>query len=36
MAKAALSGSDKVIITSDNPRTEDAQTIINDIVVSEL
>jgi UDP-N-acetylmuramoyl-L-alanyl-D-glutamate--2,6-diaminopimelate ligase len=32
MLKAALKGSDKVIITSDNPRTENPQDIINDIV----
>jgi len=32
MAKAAESGSDVVIVTSDNPRTEDPQQIIEDIL----
>jgi UDP-N-acetylmuramoyl-L-alanyl-D-glutamate--2,6-diaminopimelate ligase len=32
MAKAAASSSDHVIITSDNPRTEDPQAIIRDIL----
>jgi len=32
MAAAALKGSDKVIITSDNPRTEDPEAIIKDIL----
>jgi len=33
MAKAAEGGSDVVIVTSDNPRTEDPQQIIEDIIV---
>lgn len=32
MLKAALENSDEVIVTSDNPRTEDPQQIINDII----
>lgn len=32
MGKAAVSGSDKVIFTSDNPRSEDPQVIINDML----
>jgi UDP-N-acetylmuramoyl-L-alanyl-D-glutamate--2,6-diaminopimelate ligase len=33
MAKAAITYADSVIVTSDNPRSEDPQEIINDIVV---
>lgn len=32
MAQVACDWSDKVILTSDNPRTEDPQTIVNDMV----
>ncbi len=32
MAQMALRFSDRVIVTSDNPRTEDPQTIIKDIL----
>jgi len=32
MARAAAQGADLVVITSDNPRTEDAESIIDDIV----
>lgn len=32
MAKAAVAGSDVVVVTSDNPRTENPQTIIQDIL----
>lgn len=34
MARAALEGSDRVIVTSDNPRTEDPGAIIRDITAS--
>lgn len=33
MAKEAAKGSDKIIVTSDNPRFEDPQAIINDVLV---
>lgn len=33
MLKSALDGSDRVVVTSDNPRTEDPQAIIQDILV---
>ena len=32
MAKEAAKGSDKIIVTSDNPRFEDPQAIINDVL----
>jgi UDP-N-acetylmuramoyl-L-alanyl-D-glutamate--2,6-diaminopimelate ligase len=36
MARIAAACADKVVVTSDNPRTEDAQTIINDILGSGI
>jgi UDP-N-acetylmuramoyl-L-alanyl-D-glutamate--2,6-diaminopimelate ligase len=36
MLRAALDGSDHVIVTSDNPRTEDPHAIINEIIGDEM
>jgi UDP-N-acetylmuramoyl-L-alanyl-D-glutamate--2,6-diaminopimelate ligase len=36
MAKIAAACADKVVVTSDNPRTEDPQAIINDILESGI